>query len=169
MSEYLCLYLCYSSYSSFFLFLVDRLPVHICKHVYVILCFSVWICVSLFVTKSAWVCPLIDESVTLGNREDLCVTLWVSMCLFLTRGFVESGKSAFLCLPILLSLYLFTPTLFSEGGTPRPHQTLQIYRCWVAWEKDHKWRQEETEAWLQSFMWSEPRWRCLSIHSVQGA
>ena len=46
------------------------------------------------------------------------------MCLFLTRGFVESGKSAFLCLTVLLSLYLFTPTLFSKGRTPRPHQTL---------------------------------------------
>lgn len=102
MSEYLCLYLFSSSYSSFFLFLVDRLPVHICKHVCVILCFSVWICVSVFATKSAWVCPLIKE---LGVLSSLASPLF------------------FVCLS-LLSLNLFTSTLFSEGRTPRPHETL---------------------------------------------
>lgn len=46
---------------------------------------------------------------------------WVPMCLFLTKGFRES---AFLCLHVFLSVHMFISTLFSEGRTPRPYQTL---------------------------------------------
>lgn len=120
MSEYLCLYLFYSSYSSFFLFLVDHLPVHICKHVCVILCFSVWICVSVFVTKNPWVCPLIKESVTLEKREDLCVTLWISMCLFSSS---LASPLFFVCLSFCLCICSHLPSLV-RGVLQDPHQTL---------------------------------------------
>ena len=132
MSEYLCLYLFSSSYSSFFLFLVDRLPVHICKHVCVILCFSVWICVSVFATKSAWVCPLIKESVKKKKKSLLLweigrISVWPCeyLCAYFSLGVLSSLASPlfFVCLS-LLSLNLFTSTLFSEGRTPRPHETL---------------------------------------------
>lgn len=122
MSEYLYLYLFYSSYSGFFLFLVDHLPVHICKHVSVILCFSVWICISVFVTKSAWVCPLIKESVTLGNREDLCVTLWISMCFFSSS---LASPLFFVCLSFCLCICSHHPSpSLVRGELQDPHQTL---------------------------------------------
>lgn len=104
------------------------------------LCICHWVCL----------CPLIRVSLRRGYPY---VTLWVTVCLFLTGSFRES---AFLCLRVFLSMCMFISTLLSEGKTPRPHPLLFMNgKNWVARLRDHmsaERRQEETEAWLQSLI-----------------